>query len=115
MDRKINCTEVVKMILNEASERFAPLWIKNERLFEQAMQTCGILDEFCKTCAIESFEIEVNEITMEIQLAITAEHIVIPRQSIFPLTNASYMEIQPSNESQTVFLLVWIDRIWERR
>ena len=73
----VKCFDVANMVIEDASERFKPLWrINTERL--------GILEEYCNAIDAlsreyggESFEVEVDEITMEVTVALECDEIVI--------------------------------------
>ena len=71
------CYDVAKMVIEDANERFSPIWkINNERL-EVFQQYCEVIDALSEEFSGESYEVEVDEITMEVIVTLECEEIVI--------------------------------------
>lgn len=76
----MKCFDVVSMVVEEATSRFSPLWKVNKEKIEILNQYCDILDILSKEFDGESYEVEVDEITMEINIALECEEIVITKK-----------------------------------
>lgn len=73
----VSCFEVVSMVVDEATERFSPLWRVNGDKIKILNQYCDVLDILSKEFNGVSYEVEVNEITMEIDIALECDEIII--------------------------------------
>ena len=77
----VKCFDVVNMVLEEATEQFAPLWQQDSSRAEQLRRYCGIIDsvvdEFGGTC----FEVEVDEDTMQIHLELVCQKVIFQENS----------------------------------
>jgi hypothetical protein len=77
----ITCFDVVSMVVDEATERFAPLWrVDNER-YDVLRQYCEALDQVAAEFDGESFEVEVDEIKMTIAITMTCSDLTVQSAS----------------------------------
>lgn len=63
---RVKCFDVVTMVTDEATKRFAPLFYENVESKRVLKQYCGILDNVAENCGGEYFQVEVDEETAEI-------------------------------------------------
>lgn len=73
----IKCFDAASMVIEDATERFKPLWCIDDEKLNVLKQYCDAIDLLSKEFDGESFEIEVDEITMEISIALECGEIVI--------------------------------------
>ena len=73
----IKCYDVVSMIITEATERFKPLWKINTEKQDVLKEYCEAIDEIAAEFEGVSFNVEVNEITMEVKIDVECGEIVI--------------------------------------
>ena len=77
MDSFVKCFDVVSMVVEEATERFSPLWkVSNER-YNILRQYCEVLDSLAKEFDGESFDVEVDEIKMTVSISMECHDMVI--------------------------------------
>lgn len=73
----IKCFDIASMVIDDATERFRPSMRLNHERVDIFKQYCSALDELSNEFEGESFEVEVNEITMEITVALECDEVVI--------------------------------------
>lgn len=73
----VNCFDTASMVIEDANERFAPLWKVDLEKLNVFKQYCGAVDLLAEEFDGESYEVEVDEITMEISVALECGEIVI--------------------------------------
>lgn len=73
----IKCFDVVSMVVEDATEKFKPLMRLNKERMDILKQYCDAIDSLSEEFDGESFEVEVDEITMEVTLALTCGEIII--------------------------------------
>ena len=56
----VNCFDVVEMVTEEATSRFAPLFRENREAKNVLHQYCEVLDALAQEFNGESFEVEVD-------------------------------------------------------
>ena len=68
--RNLKSYDVLETIIQDANERFSPLWKQNAEKTKAVKGFCDLIDCFiCKTNA-ETLEVEIDEITMEIMMSV---------------------------------------------
>lgn len=73
----INCFDIVSEIIDEASSQFGSMWSVSREKLDILKQYCSVLDNIAKESNGESFEVEVNDITMEISISLECNDIII--------------------------------------
>ena len=74
---KIRCFDVLSMVIEEANGRFNPIWeIDNDKL-KVLQQYCDVIDVVSDEFEGVSFDVEVDEITMEIKIELECKEIII--------------------------------------
>lgn len=73
----IKCFDIASMVIDDATERFRPSMRLNHERVGIFKQYCSALDELSNEFEGESFEVEVNEITMEITVSLECDEVVI--------------------------------------
>ena len=72
-----SCYNYAELVLDEASERFAPLFRENREHKKVFRQYCDVMDELAREFNGVSFEFEVNEETMDISVTLVCPDIVL--------------------------------------
>lgn len=83
--------EIARMILDEADERFAPLFRPVPVRVDIFRQYCSVLDRMIETLNGESFEIQVDEETMEVHITLCIEK--LPELSLRREESRLYREL----------------------
>ena len=73
----VKCFDAASMVIEDANERFAPLWKPDTEKLDMFKQYCEAIDSLSREFDGESFEVEVDEITMEISVTLECDEIVI--------------------------------------
>lgn len=71
------CFDVAKMVLDEATERFSPLWDIDQERLEIFESYCLGVDSVVEEFDAESLEIEVDEIMMNVSVRIGCPSVII--------------------------------------
>jgi len=80
----VKCYDVAELVIEEASARFAPLWQINTENLEIFKQYCEVIDSLANEFDGESFDVEVDEIAMDITIVLECSEIIIEdRNHIF--------------------------------
>lgn len=77
MNSFVKCFDMVSIVVEEATERFSPLWKVNDERYDILRQYCDVLDALAKELDGESFDVEVDEIKMTISISMECRDMVI--------------------------------------
>ncbi|MBP5462708.1 MAG: hypothetical protein J6Y20_11395 [Lachnospiraceae bacterium] len=75
------CYDVVSMVLEEASSRFGVLWEVDAEKQNVLKRCCEIIDSFVPEFDGIAFDVEVDEITMDIRVSLICRDIIIENSS----------------------------------
>lgn len=64
MSNFVKCFDVVSMVVDEATDQFSQLWKINKERYEILKQYCDVLDSLVEEFDGESFNVEVDDISM---------------------------------------------------
>lgn len=64
----VKCYDIVEMVINEATGRFAPLWEVDDKYNEILKSYCNVIDIIANKNSCESYEVEVDEERMTIKI-----------------------------------------------
>lgn len=73
----VKCFDVAAMIIEDANDRFSPLWKPNSERIDIFKEYCDAIDALSKEFDGESFEVEVDEISLEITVALECDEVII--------------------------------------
>ena len=73
----VKCYDAVSMVLEEATKRFSPLWKTNKEKNKILKQYCEAIDTLSNEFNGESFEVGVDEISMNIEITLECQEILI--------------------------------------
>lgn len=74
---KFSSYDVASMIIEEASDKFAPSYIIQQDRLDIFRQYCDVFDKMIKEFNGETFEVSVDEITMRIKIEIGIDDLTI--------------------------------------
>lgn len=77
----VKCYDVAAMVIEDANDRFAPLWKINTEKLNAFKGYCNEIDSLSVEFDGESFEVEVNEVTMEVIVALECGEIIIDKDN----------------------------------
>lgn len=77
MSNFVKCFDIVSMVVEEATNRFSPLWEINKERYDILRQYCDVLDSLVTEFNGESFEVEVDDINMTIAITMECNEITI--------------------------------------
>lgn len=75
----VKCFDVANMVIEDANERFNPLWKINAERLNIFKGYCDAVDSLSKEFDGESFEVEVDEITMEVTVVLECDEVIIEK------------------------------------
>ena len=73
----VKCFDVVSMVVDEATKQFAPLWKIHEERNSILGQYCAVIDSLAEEFGGKSFDVAVDDISMEIAVIMECDDIVI--------------------------------------
>lgn len=73
----VKCFDVVSMVTEEATKRFAPLWKLDRECNRIVKQYCSAIDSLAEEFGGESFEVTVDEIAMTVTIVMECGDITI--------------------------------------
>ena len=113
---RMTCYDAAEMVLDEATQRFAPLFRENRENKLILRQYCDALDLLAEEFDGVSFEIDVDEITMEITLTMECGEIELSsaKHRLFQLAALSKKFSIRHGEGDTLALAFTFSPIWER-
>lgn len=81
MSNFVKCFDVVSMVVDEATDQFSQLWKINKERYEILKQYCDVLDSLVEEFDGESFNVEVDDISMTIAITMEFREITIESQN----------------------------------
>ena len=67
----VKCFDVVQMVVDEASNQFAPLWKVNEEKLNELKEKCADVDSMILDFGGEGIEVEVDDIKLTISITVS--------------------------------------------
>lgn len=77
MSRIVTCFDVVSMVVEEATNQFSPVWELDDEKFKILGQYCGVIDSLAKEFDGESYDVEIDDIKMDIIISLECQDITI--------------------------------------
>ena len=113
---KIKCFDVLSMVIEEANERFNPLWQINNDNLKVLQQYCDVMDMVSDEFKGVSFDVEVDEITMEIKIELECEEIIIESKEhpLYELIKRAIKFGFYATDEDIVCVKLVFPSIWER-
>lgn len=113
---EIKCYDVVLWVVDEATERFSPLWeIDNENL-NILRQYCEIMDDILKEFDGSEFTVDVDEVNLTVSIEAVFEDITI-QETAHPfydiVKRAISVSFNQSNDGDIAVKLVF-PSVWKR-
>lgn len=77
MSKLVTCFDVVSMVVEEATNQFYPVWKLDDENFKILGQYCGAIDSLAKEFDGESYDVEIDDISMDITITMECSDITI--------------------------------------
>ena len=77
MGNYIKCTDTVLELVDEGTKRFRPIFRVDEYKLDILKQYCGYIDDMISEFNALSYDVEIDEISMNISISIECEEIII--------------------------------------
>lgn len=115
---KIKCYDLAEPVINEATKRFAPFFKLNSEDVPKFESYCNAIDRLVEPFAIEALEVNVDEITMNVEISFESPCVQLHADSgtklFLILANlANSMRISCTEESLAKVTLVF-PPLWYR-
>lgn len=112
----IKCFDVVTMVIEEANNRFSPLWKINNDKLSVLKQYSEAIDRLSKEFNGESFDVEVDEISMEITIALECDEIIIEDKNhiLYELANRTVKYSFSVSEDGNLLVKFVFPSVWEK-
>lgn len=112
----VKCFDVAEMVINEANERFAPLWKVNDEDLDVFREYCEAVDTLAEEFDGESYEVEVDELNMNITVALECDEIEItsPDHVFYDLLERAVAVAMSASGPDTMKVKFTFPSLWER-
>ena len=114
---KFSSFDIAQMVIEDANERFSPLFSINEERLDIFKQYCSVFDMILKEFGGETLEFSVDEITMRVTAAIGIEELVVDSEDRCAITSllskALSFKVEKGEDSALLLTLVF-PSLWER-
>ena len=107
-----NCFNIVKLVTDEASKQFSPLFSENSLKLSRLKSQCDYINKIANQYNGISCEIEIDSITMEIRIMLTLADKHLTLSSINcpqPVKSEIYL-----NEKNLICLYFLVPGIWSK-
>lgn len=108
----VKCFDAVNMVLEEATERFYPLWSPDAHRTEQLRQYCEAIDAVVDEYGGTYFEVEVDEETMRIHVKLVCQEITLQRDKLLPVIQRSVFTRIVNRENDALAIHFAFAGIW---
>ncbi len=112
----VKCFDVVSMVVEEADKRFSKAWTLNKKDYDYLEKYCAILDGMAEEFDGEAFEASVDEITMEVIVAIECPEMTFysPKHSFFQLIDRANAFGISALENGNISVKFVFPSLWEK-
>ena len=112
----IKCFDVVEMVIENANDRFLPLWTTNKDKLSVLKQYSEAIDKLAKEFNGESYDVEVNKISMEITIALECDEIIIEDKNhiLYELAKRTVRYSFAVSEDGKLLVKFVFPSVWER-
>lgn len=112
----VKCFDVASMVIEDASERFKPIWKINNEHLDVFKQYCEAIDSFAGEFEGKSYDVEVDEIKMDITIALECDEIIIENENhvLYELAKRSIRFGFSVSEDGNLIVKFVFPSLWER-
>lgn len=112
----IKCFDVINMVVEEANNRFSPLWKINNDKLSVLKQYSEAIDKLSKEFSGVSFDVEVDEISMEITIALECDEIIIEDEKhlFYELAKRTVRYSFSVSEDKNLLVKFVFPSVWEK-
>lgn len=112
----IKCFDVVSMVVEEATEQFAPLWKLNEENYKILEQYCGVIDSLAQEFEGESYDVEVDEVKMTVKIVLECQEMTIESKThqFYELAQKADSFGFSATEDSTLLVEFVFPSVWEK-
>lgn len=112
----INCFDVVSMVIEDANNRFTPLWKVDNEKHDILKQYCEYMDKLSTDFNGMSFDVEIDEIQMTIKIVLECTDIIIeqPTHYFYELAKRTNKFGFSVSEDGNLNISFVFPSIWER-
>ena len=112
----VKCFDVANMAIEDANERFAPIWKANSDKLDMLKKYCAALDELAQEFDGTSFEVEIDEIDMSVSIALECDEIIIESNDhvIYQLAQRAIKYGFSISEDGKLLIKFVFPSIWEK-
>lgn len=111
----VTCLDATNMLLDEATERFKPLFNINNSKAEALRKKCVLIDKMVSMFDCDSLDVDIDEITMNISFTFVCEDFEVSRNDVWfinVLKDAKIVEIDRADDLhiklKIVYSGVWV-------
>ena len=113
----VKCFDVVKMVVDEATEQFAPLWKVNDEKLSALKDKCADIDSLILDFGGEEMEVDVDNSKLTISICISCcEGIIVEGGIVFQrvVTDALSVSFANSDNSDGVNVTIIFHGVWDK-
>lgn len=113
----VKCFDVVDMIIKEANNRFSPLWKVDEEKFKVLKQYSEAIDKLSEEFEGVSYDVEVDEISMEVSIVLECDEIIIENKNhiLYELMKRTIKSVfSVSEDGENLAVKFVFPSIWEK-
>lgn len=113
---KVKCFDVVSELVTEATRQFTPLWKLNEDKYKVLENYCKAVDSLIDEFEGESIDVEIDEISMSVNIALQFYDIVVEaKDHVFYKLSERAMKIRFGQEEDDLTKVEFVfPSLWER-
>ncbi len=112
----VKCYDAVSMVLEEATKRFSPLWKVDEEKNKILIQYCGVIDALSDEFDGESFGVNIDEISMNIEITLECQEISIDssKHLFYSLISKCVSFEVSSSTDELIYVKFVFPGIWDK-
>lgn len=111
----IKCYDVVSMVTDEATAQFGSLWKVNENRQNELKHNCELIDSLSQECGGISYEVDIDDITMEISVAMECDELVVnDKDSVFYKLLERVKGLKFGSTDENLCIKFVFGSIWDR-
>lgn len=113
---EIKCYDVASMVVEEANDRFAPIWKPNEEFLKGFKLCCDAIDLIAQEFGGISYDVEVNEENMEITIVLECDEVIVENDNhiLYKLIKRTIRYGFSASEEGNLLITLVFPGIWSK-
>lgn len=112
----VKCFEILKELIEDGSERFAPSLVCNKKKVDNMRKICNVLDKFAASHETTYFDITIDETTANIKISADCDEIILEDENdkMYAVIGcAKKFYVEQGDDADTIIFTLVFPGVWD--